>query len=890
MNHIRHYCAPLCAALALLVLGACSDIMNPPQSAAHKHNQGGLQITVNSAETGARTLYPRTVFTKYELEFEYEDSTETHAPVTLTGTDTSDPITLPDGTWTVTATGYVTINGTEYPAAEGQATITVVSGSFQSLNITISAQQGGDDGFFTCKVSWPASVQSAEVYIYNVGNDYQWGTLVPPRSLSNNTPETIKGPPGYYMMTIRMMGANTDRPAVTWTEVIHIYSNMETRAERTFTEDDLTKWVTLGGSVTINGAALDWVGIDIYLDEYYSYRIGEAGTDLNTNNWFITLAGIELNTTLYLEVKGADTMFNWFSYRIPVPVTGNIVDVPIDINFINLQCTADIKIKGAVIPEIQLKRVELYRDQYYNDYIDYGRPVLSTGATMTVYPRLSLDAFNKIYTYDCGPVTVNTADGNVPIAVDLPWIILSGTVNIQLDGQSPDSSWISIGTAEGVYLSEVQADNGEWKILLPSFPSDTSISLTPYGIIGGSRFYAGSVTRTAKDSDISGINFSENVTGLIHVSGTIQLPDCVTWRGIEVFDDNGVWLNGTWESGDSWGMWITPVPAGTQLRFSIAGGYDLNYEYTDFRFDNIGTYTVPSGGGNISGIHLEHNLGLITVSGTVTINGAPPSYARMDMCRVYDKSRIGWCEAYSDGTWKIYIKPLTVLTDVYFEIWGNDSEGDSFNYRMDLPLPLSDQNVPGININYSRIKIGGTINITVNGAPPDSISLNMFQADGKHIAGTQVDLVKNGGKWEMVIPPFESSTEVYFEVSGYDSEKNSFNKKITDNISLFNSNKNDIDYSGNIISRIKIGGTITATGASPQYVIMWTSDDKMLTETKFDGSNGWEMSIEPFENSTDVYFEVFLVDNNNDVISYTTKASPTTLYQSDKLDIDFTYP
>ena len=60
--------------------------------------------------------------------------------------------------------------------------------------------------------------------------------------------DTIQVPPGYYIMSINV---ETEDARKGRSEVVHIYSNMETRAVYEFAEDDFAKFITLSGRVNI---------------------------------------------------------------------------------------------------------------------------------------------------------------------------------------------------------------------------------------------------------------------------------------------------------------------------------------------------------------------------------------------------------------------------------------------------------------------------------------------------------------------------------------------------------------------------------------------------------------------------------------------------------------
>ncbi|MCL2759892.1 MAG: hypothetical protein FWD22_06730, partial [Treponema sp.] len=161
---MKKICLLLIAGLVLMFAG-CKE----PDGALDS-SKGRLQITVSDDNAVARnTLYPNETFVKYELYF--DSPTASYSPITLTnGSKTILIDDIPNGTWEITAIGYVLINSVEYPAAIGSRTATVSGGSFANVNITIYAsnENDGADGFLSYNISYPSDVNfdSARILFY----------------------------------------------------------------------------------------------------------------------------------------------------------------------------------------------------------------------------------------------------------------------------------------------------------------------------------------------------------------------------------------------------------------------------------------------------------------------------------------------------------------------------------------------------------------------------------------------------------------------------------------------------------------------------------------------------------------------------------------------------
>jgi hypothetical protein len=239
---------PLCMALAVMVLAGCADVLAPQNA------EQGLKITIANGETNPRTALPNPVFTRYELSFK-GPAGASHANVSVNVNAGSVVINdLAAGRWTITATGYVTINGREYAAADGAQEITVQPGTPQNATITLLARQEGEKGSFSYSVNYPAAkviFGTLEIYPFSGDGDRAECDLLTEKQGS------ISLSPGYYVMSIRL-GDGIHMAGVT--EIVHIYPNMATEGTYNFTEDKFIEAlkVTNPSDDVIDGETLRW--------------------------------------------------------------------------------------------------------------------------------------------------------------------------------------------------------------------------------------------------------------------------------------------------------------------------------------------------------------------------------------------------------------------------------------------------------------------------------------------------------------------------------------------------------------------------------------------------------------------------------------------------------
>ncbi|MCL2066888.1 MAG: hypothetical protein FWG99_05440 [Treponema sp.] len=285
----------LFALFGILLLAGCDNVFSP--ISANSGNQDGLTISVSDEGQGARTLFPSAVFTKYELSFAGPEGS-THPQETLTGGSNSITVYgLAEGLWTITAVGYVLIDGIEYAAAQGSQTINIFPGS-QIINIPITASQSGNDGFFSYSVTFPPTVDYADIVFYEYGtgrNEHNIDLLSQPSGMIENLP------PGYYIMRIEL---SDGYQIAGKTEIVHIYSNMETRAEYVFTAADFVETITLSGTVIVevNGMPINENAV------VYAYKNSGWG------HYLLSRININSDGTWSLKIAPyttAETLFFW---------------------------------------------------------------------------------------------------------------------------------------------------------------------------------------------------------------------------------------------------------------------------------------------------------------------------------------------------------------------------------------------------------------------------------------------------------------------------------------------------------------------------------------------------------------------------------------------------
>ena len=342
--------------LSVLIWTGCSDVLTPLNPGVK-----GLKITISGDAVGSRTLYPEVSFTKYVLSFEGPSD---HADVTLQADTTSVIVDdLVVGEWTITATGYVRVSGTERAAAVGSAEVTIEFGAVQNLTIPISAQQeSGVNGFFSYSITYPrtrANYGYIELQPFN-NSELSWGYDYLGESPATGAFSLV---PGFYVMTIRLYDNYRD---VIRAEIVHIFSNLETKAEYTFRDEDFNDSFILSGTldVTVNGDPLTSFSDSAYANIYaylnpYGNQIGSGWVNLEDKTWSMVIPVFDDNVTLsfstYAYIEGSSFYQNIDAPPVTVKNQNKSVNLgAVDIRAIYLTGTINVTYDGKPMSNVEI--------------------------------------------------------------------------------------------------------------------------------------------------------------------------------------------------------------------------------------------------------------------------------------------------------------------------------------------------------------------------------------------------------------------------------------------------------------------------------------------------------------------------------------------------------
>jgi len=220
-------------ALAALLSG-CADIMIPA-GGEEAPAPGTGRVTIVIPGTGERTIFPQTLpeLTKYVFSFELLQGPPQSSglpPIGDVEVSATEPavktvnVDLPSGTWIITAKGLVTINGVEgisdgeYPAAEGQYAVNVLSGKSYTVTINLDATQTAGKGVLAWDITIPnvGTASTATMALLDLeGNAFAGFS---PVNVKANPQGSIGVAAGFFILTLTVDGV------LQHVEVIQIYS------------------------------------------------------------------------------------------------------------------------------------------------------------------------------------------------------------------------------------------------------------------------------------------------------------------------------------------------------------------------------------------------------------------------------------------------------------------------------------------------------------------------------------------------------------------------------------------------------------------------------------------------------------------------------------------
>jgi hypothetical protein len=626
------------AGLGVLILSGCFNplTLSPEQEEDAVSAGGGVTIRVSGKPEAARTLYPLAEFSKIVLSFTPKSSQPAYADVTLTSGNSSVVLTnLTDGNWDVSAKGFVEIDadgngsiggGEEFEAASSSAVSFTVSSGSSVVDITLSAGAitSSTPGYFSYSVTFPAEkvdTASLSFMTANGGSAHDSsGTYIDQKNLTSDPNGTISLVPGYYLVRIELQNSYQRAGR---TEIVHIYPNMETRADYSFTAADFTDFIVLSGTVDIkiNGSRPSYAQVNAYklsngsrVEQLGSCSVQWDGDSVSTGTWKIGILPSSSPQDVGFWVSntgGGNTQ--WESGVTRTVSNANVMNIPITINkqTLTLSGTAAVTVNGA----------------------SFGG-----GAGEYVSVRLyDGDGANNVNRNQIGYGSVYFNDGTWSMVIEKP--ASSATYYIDLDAWTNDGSVnYTKRNLQSIYVSDIDIPN---------------ITLSHNFTV-----LSGTVNLTVNGSPLPGGK-----------SMSVSLSSKPDGSGQEIGYTNA-------GADGSWSMALDDPPLSGTYYFRVST-YNSGGGATEYWNPNVHQISFPLG--SYSGIAITHNF--IVLSGTANItvnNGSPPAGTQVAVYLSSDPGgdgRIGWADLNA-GTWSmsLYETPTTGIT-YYFGVGIRNSGG-----------------------------------------------------------------------------------------------------------------------------------------------------------------------------------------------------------------------
>jgi hypothetical protein len=238
----------LVAALGALFLG-CSNVFAP--KIEKRRDSGGdgngtVRIDIEGASSSSRTLLPAAAggFTRHDLLF--QDQAELLPDKEAPNYTSGDPVTLAEGSWTVTVNAFLPYGeGGHRLAASGTAPVTVVAGEAgDPVPVVLRPVDNADtctgNGTFAWDMSFPEITGTVTVEITDLqgnvvqtlslkGSDLLDGTLSDGKDRSQGSIELPAG--SYYARTTLTRGTGESPPKARRKDALFILEGMTTLAD-----------------------------------------------------------------------------------------------------------------------------------------------------------------------------------------------------------------------------------------------------------------------------------------------------------------------------------------------------------------------------------------------------------------------------------------------------------------------------------------------------------------------------------------------------------------------------------------------------------------------------------------------------------------------------------
>jgi hypothetical protein len=491
------YRAGITALTLALVLAGCSNLTGPGinPGATIPSGMGLARIRLNAEENvqNVRTALPD-LGTYFTLTF--TASGKTTVEEVLDG-ETDITVALEPATWTLTVNGYANSAQTDLKVT-GSTSVNISAGTVSSFEVYLTPDFSADGtGILAYNIDFPDTVDWAFLTLYPLDGTTGTSQEIDLSSSANNTQSLSKG--SYQAVIDLYDDTDANNPkAVTWTGVVHIYSDLTTELYRTF---EVTDFADCG---LVTGTTLSDKLDTALASSTDSTIVLDSETDLSA---FVpkTLVVYDKNITITIRGNGN---------TVQLGSSGSLFTLSTSFGTGNLTLVLqDVTLKGVSNNTAPLVRVN-----------SRGTLVMKTGSSITGNTNFSTSgggvyvSSGGTFNMSGGMVSNNTVSsaqgGGVYVDSDGTFNMSGGAVS---NNTASSSSYASYGGGVSVYSGGTFNMSGG--TVSNNTTSTSSSSYAPYGggvsVSGGTFLMSGGEVRDNTASS----SYSSSYGGGVYVSG-----------------------------------------------------------------------------------------------------------------------------------------------------------------------------------------------------------------------------------------------------------------------------------------------------------------------------------------------------------------------------------
>jgi hypothetical protein len=189
-------------------------------------------LIVNISNGSARTLVPSPSVEKYSILFTPMSNQPNHDQVDIFS-DNSPPIQLSPGNWKLQVFAYYKDSTNNVPFGTGEAIFTIRHTEVTSVSVSLNTKPGT----FSYNISFPSNVINSRIEIRSISSDDE-ENIYSIQPIPNSIIGYVDLSPGYYLVKILL---NTESGDTIRTDVLYIYSGLQTTFEFIFKEEDFIR-------------------------------------------------------------------------------------------------------------------------------------------------------------------------------------------------------------------------------------------------------------------------------------------------------------------------------------------------------------------------------------------------------------------------------------------------------------------------------------------------------------------------------------------------------------------------------------------------------------------------------------------------------------------------